>query len=72
MKNKPAMFGLIIIVLAHMVAFLGYLIMPDSTPNADDRSPHIKKKSPGFEVLLLKTIKQTASWYRAPSSRPAL
>ncbi len=58
LKNKPAMFGLIVIVFAHLVAFLGYLIMPDSTPNADDRSPHIKKKSPGFEVLLLKTIKQ--------------
>jgi ABC-type dipeptide/oligopeptide/nickel transport system permease subunit len=58
MKNKPAMFGLVIIILAHVVAFLGYLIMPDDTPNADDRSAHIKKKSPGFEVLLLKTIKQ--------------
>ncbi len=52
------MFGLIVIVLAHVIAFLGYLIMPDHTPNADDRSPHIKKKPPGFEVLLLKTIKQ--------------
>jgi ABC-type dipeptide/oligopeptide/nickel transport system permease subunit len=58
MKNKPAMFGLVIIVLSHVIAFLGYLIMPDHTPNADDRSPHIKKKPPGFEVLLLKTIKQ--------------
>ncbi len=58
MKNKPAMLGFVIIILAHVVAFMGYLIMPDSTPNADDRSPHIKKKSPGFEVQLLKTIKQ--------------
>lgn len=57
-KNKPAMFGLIIIIIAHLIAFLGYLIMPDDTPNADDRSPHIKKESPGAEVLLLKTIKQ--------------
>lgn len=58
MKNRPAMFGLAIIILAHLIAFLGYLIMPDDTPNADDRSAHIKKKPPGFEVLLLKTIKQ--------------
>ncbi len=58
MNNKPAMFGLIVIVLAHVIAFMGYIIMPDDTPNADDRSPHIKKKSPGFQVLLLKTLKQ--------------
>jgi ABC-type dipeptide/oligopeptide/nickel transport system permease subunit len=58
MQNKPAMFGLLVIVVAHALAFMGYLIMPDDTPNADDRSAHIKKKSPGFKVELLKTIKQ--------------
>ena len=52
------MFGLIIIVLAHAIAFMGYMIMPDDTPNADDRSAHIKKRPPGSQVTLLKTIKQ--------------
>lgn len=58
LKNKPAMFGLIVIVLAHIIALLGYCIMPDDTPYADDRSPHIKKEAPGFQVLLLRTLKQ--------------
>jgi peptide/nickel transport system permease protein len=52
------MFGLWVIVVAHMVALMGYLLMPDDTPNADDRSAHIKKQAPGFKVLLLKTVKQ--------------
>lgn len=56
--NKPAVFGLAVIVLAMLVAFLGYIIMPDDTPNADDRSPHIKKLSPGSTVTILLTAKQ--------------
>lgn len=57
LKNKPAMIGLIFIVFAHVVAILGYLIMPDSTPNANDGSALIKKKPPGFEISLLKIRK---------------
>ncbi|MFN3404100.1 MAG: ABC transporter permease [Cytophagaceae bacterium] len=54
LKNKPAMFGFLIIVFAHVVAILGYLIMPDQTPNANDGSALIKKKPIGFEAQLLK------------------
>lgn len=54
MKNKPAMFGLLFIIVAHMVAVLGYLIMPDSTPNANDGSALIKKQPMGFEAYFLK------------------
>jgi ABC-type dipeptide/oligopeptide/nickel transport system permease subunit len=57
MKNKPALVGLIFIVVAHLVAILGYLIMPDSTPNANDGNALIKKKPMGFEVTLLKIRK---------------
>jgi ABC-type dipeptide/oligopeptide/nickel transport system permease subunit len=57
MKNKPAMFGLAFIVLAHVVAILGYLVMPDSTPNANDGSAVIKRKTIGFEATLLKVRK---------------
>jgi peptide/nickel transport system permease protein len=58
LRNKPAMFGLWVIILAHVIALMGYLIMPDDTPNADDRSAHIKKQAPGFKVTMLRTIKQ--------------
>jgi ABC-type dipeptide/oligopeptide/nickel transport system permease subunit len=57
-RNPIAVSATVIIIFAHLVAFLGYLIMPDSTPNADDGSPLIKKKSMGFEVTILKAIKQ--------------
>jgi peptide/nickel transport system permease protein len=54
LKNKPAIFGLVIIVLAHVVALLGYLLMPDKTPFANDGSALIKKRPMGFEAKLLK------------------
>ena len=54
LKNKPAMFGLVVIVIAHIIALLGYSIMPDSTPYANDGSALIKKKPIGFEATILK------------------
>lgn len=52
--NKPAMIGLALILLAHAIALLGYLIMPDDTPYATDGSVLIQKKTPGFRVQVLK------------------
>lgn len=57
LKNKPAILGLIIIAIAHLVAVLGYLIMPDPTPDANDGSALIKKKSMGFEAAFIKKRK---------------
>ncbi|HEX8546800.1 MAG TPA: ABC transporter permease [Cytophagaceae bacterium] len=56
-RNKPALIGLIIILFAHLIALLGYLIMPDSTPDANDGSALIKKKPAGFQVSILKKLK---------------
>ena len=56
-KNIPAMVGFSLIVVAHLIAFLGYLLMPDQTPNANDGSPLIKKQQPGFQAKLLKIRK---------------
>lgn len=57
MKNKPAIFGLSLIVLAHIIAVLGYSIMPDNTPNADDGANLIKKQVPGFSATIIKRHK---------------
>jgi ABC-type dipeptide/oligopeptide/nickel transport system permease subunit len=54
LKNKPAMFGLVIIILAHIIALLGYKIMPDGTPYANDGSALMKKQPIGFEAKILK------------------
>ena len=57
LKNYPAVIGLIIILLSIVVALLGYLIMPDSTPNANDGAIQIQKQLPGFKVMVLKSRK---------------
>ncbi|MGB3180109.1 MAG: ABC transporter permease [Cyclobacteriaceae bacterium] len=57
MRNKPAMFGLFIIILATVVSMLGYLVMPDRTPNANDGAVQIQKLMPGESALLLKVRK---------------
>lgn len=54
LKNKPAVFGLVVIVIAHIIAILGYAIMPDDTPYANDGAVQIQKKLPGFSTQLLK------------------
>ena len=53
-KNKPGIFGLIIISFAFIVAILGYIISPDNTPNADLQAIEIQAKTPGYKQLFLK------------------
>ncbi len=60
-KNKLAMFGLIVIFLCMVLAILGYLITPDSTPDANDQILELSKKTPGFEVQMLQTRKNEPS-----------
>ncbi len=52
--NKPAIFGMSVIITSCLVAILGYLIMPDSTPGANDGAIQIQKKPPFFSTYLLK------------------
>lgn len=56
-KNYPAVFGLILISITTVISVLGYLIMPDSTPNANDGAIQIQKKLPGFRVQVIKSRK---------------
>lgn len=56
-KNKPAIFGLFIIISAMIIVLLGYLIMPDSTPDANDGAVQIQKQAPGSEITFLKIRK---------------
>jgi peptide/nickel transport system permease protein len=56
-KNKLAMFGLIVIGLCMTVAILGFLITPDSTPDANDQLLELSKRPPGFKVQMLQTRK---------------
>lgn len=53
-QNKPAVFGIIVIILAHIIALLGYSIMPDDTPNANSGDLQLKKLTPGTTVQIIK------------------
>ena len=53
-KNKSALFGLIIICFAVLLALFGYLISPDNSPNADLQTVEIQAKKPGYSQQFLK------------------
>jgi len=56
-KNKLSLTGLILIVVALVVAILGYLITPDKTAFANHQILEISTKKPGFDCLMLKVQK---------------
>ncbi|MEM9821179.1 MAG: ABC transporter permease [Bacteroidota bacterium] len=53
LKNKPAVFGILLIAFAFLVALMGYWIAPDSSPNANEQIAEVALKDPGFNVLIL-------------------
>jgi len=55
-RNKGALFGLIVIGLALLVALAAYFVAPDSSPNANRMIVEIGGRRPGFQqqFLLLK------------------
>ena len=56
-KDKLAMASLIVVALAIMMAILGYLITPDSTPFANNQHVEIAAKKPGFSITMIKVKK---------------
>ena len=52
-KNKAALFGLMVIVIAVLMSIFGYLIAPDNTENANVQTVEIQAKKPGFKQLFL-------------------
>ncbi|MCC5927854.1 MAG: ABC transporter permease [Cyclobacteriaceae bacterium] len=51
------MLGGSIVLLSCIVSLLGYHIMPDSTPNANDGAVQIQKQAPGFRVKMIRLRK---------------
>jgi len=52
-RNKSAMAGLVFIIITALVAILGYLIMPDSTPDANNMAIQLSLKKPGSKFTFL-------------------
>jgi peptide/nickel transport system permease protein len=59
-KNKPAVFGLGVIILAILVAILGANIRKDKTLMANEMLLPIAAQKPGFKVTMLKVYKGKA------------
>jgi len=65
-KNKGATVGLLIILAAVFISVFGYLISPDSSPNADLQTVEIQAKKPGYTQLFLKIADKNAldiNWF---------
>jgi peptide/nickel transport system permease protein len=56
-RDKLAISGIGIIVIAIAIAFLGYSISPDSSPNADTHVDEIGIQRPGFKCMQIKLRK---------------
>ncbi|MBO2033311.1 ABC transporter permease [Siccationidurans ginsengisoli] len=50
--NRPALAGLVFIGLCALVALLGYWILPDNSPNANNGLVQLQKQPPGFVASL--------------------
>jgi len=53
-KNKPAMFGLWVIIFFCVISILGANIRADKTLHSDNQNIDLKLKQPGFTVKMLK------------------
>ncbi len=56
-RNKAAVAGLVFIAITILGALLGYLIMPDSTPQANNMVIQLSIKKPGFSINILQLRK---------------
>lgn len=56
-QNKIAVAGLVFIILSVAIALLGYLIMPDSTPRANNMTIQLSIKKPGATFTMLQIRK---------------
>ncbi|TGE25005.1 ABC transporter permease [Hymenobacter aquaticus] len=54
LQNKPAMLGLGFIVLCTLVAVLGYWVLPDNSPDANNSLVQLQKEPPGFSATILR------------------
>jgi len=59
-RNRLAMFGIFIISVVILISILGYLITPDSSPDAATHIEEISIRRPGFECQIIKLKKNIA------------
>lgn len=58
LRNKGALFGVVVIVVSVLIAVFGYFLAPDGSPDANRIIVEIGGKSPGFKQLFLPVRKE--------------
>ena len=58
LRNKGALFGLIVILISVLIAVFAYFLAPDGSPDANRIIVEIGGKSPGFRQLFLPVRKE--------------
>lgn len=56
-SNKPAFAGLILMVCFVIAGTLGYLVIPDKSPHANEQHLELATRKPGFKVQMLRLVK---------------
>ncbi|MBL0308982.1 MAG: ABC transporter permease [Bacteroidetes bacterium] len=59
-RNWSAMFGLFVITLSIILAFLVYVVSPDSSPSGNEQILQLATHPPGFSIQILKKKKTRA------------
>jgi peptide/nickel transport system permease protein len=57
-RNRSAVFGGLVILLASLLAIFAYHIAPDQTPSANDQILQLETHPPGFSIEVLKIRRQ--------------
>ncbi len=57
-RNKSAMFGLGVIVVAVVLALLAYAIAPDNSPMSNEQILQLETHPPGFSILIFRKPKE--------------
>ncbi|MDZ7608925.1 MAG: ABC transporter permease [Cyclobacteriaceae bacterium] len=57
LTSFSALFGLFVIGISVIITLLGYLILPDQTPDANDGAVQLQKQPPGASIQFLKIRK---------------
>ena len=57
-RNKLAVTGLIVIITITILSILGYLVMPDSSPMANNMTIQLSIKKPGTRFMMLRLPKE--------------
>jgi ABC-type dipeptide/oligopeptide/nickel transport system permease subunit len=60
-RNKLAVVGMVFIAISILVSVLGYLIVPDSTPDSNTQVLQVRIKPPGFSIQMLMVRKNRIS-----------